>query len=372
MSQSPERVLFVTKYRPDGPPSGGLLRTRAMIAALKRRFEVRVIAYNEEGSPRPRSRYASLANGYATRRPYQVARWDTPRLRRAVDRQLEVFRPDAMHVEFSQLGLVGLDFPGPRLLDMHNIESYFAAEVASHAKGPQQRIAARDARLFERLEREFCERYELVIVSSSSEAARAPGEVEIVPNGVSVDWDAPDYSLAERGRALFVGLFSWLPNIEGAEWLAAEVMPRLPEWARVDLVGRNPDRRVTALETDRLSVVGEVPEMLPYLSRSSVVLAPLLGRGGTRLKILEGLMAARPVVATAEAADGLYDLEGEGLVVTSGPEEFAAQVTALLEDPALAAEIGLRGREAVAERYSWQGIGDRLLELYRDRLGVGG
>jgi glycosyltransferase involved in cell wall biosynthesis len=368
MTNDRPRVLFVTKYRPDGPPSGALLRTRALISALQTRFDVRVLAYREREAPRPRGKYPSLASALLTRRPYQVARWDTPRLRRAVAAQVRDWRPDAMHVEFSQLGMIGLDFDGPRLLDMHNVESYFAREVASHARGPARLVAARDARLLEKLERRFSDAYELVIVSSRSEADRAPGPVEVVPNGVSVDWDPAPYDEAEPNHAVFVGLFSWLPNIEGAEWLVEEVVPRLPDDVTIDLVGRNPDRRVTALQSDTITVTGEVPEILPYLSRASVVLAPLLGRGGTRFKILEGLMAARPVVATQEAADGLDDLEGEGLTITTTAEEFARETAALLKDPGRAAELGRMGRRAVVDRYGWDGIGRRLLDLYRERF----
>jgi glycosyltransferase involved in cell wall biosynthesis len=108
----------------------------------------------------------------------------------------------------------------------------------------------------------------------------------------------------------------------------------------------------------------------PYLADSSVVLAPILNPGGTRLKILEGLLAARPVVATPEGASGLEDLEGEGLVLASTPEAFAAAVVELSRDPERAAALGAAGRRALRERYDWARIGERLLEIYDTRLGL--
>jgi glycosyltransferase involved in cell wall biosynthesis len=43
---------------------------------------------------------------------------------------------------------------------------------------------------------------------------------------------------------------------------------------------------------------------------------------------------------------------------------------ALSRDPERAAELGRAGRRALLERYDWERIGDRLLELYDTRLGL--
>lgn len=344
------------------------MRTRAMLDALAGRFDTHVLSFSEDGRPRPRSRYSALAGALATHQPYQVARWSTHGMRHAFDHHVRAFRPDAVHIEYSQFGRIGLSFDGPKALDMHNVESAFAAEAALHARGVSRWIARRDARLFAPLERQLIESCDLVIVSSESEAERAPGPVSVVPNGVSLELPAVPYSDSRPNHICFTGLFSWLPNVEGAEWLVREVMPRLPDDVTLELVGRNPDRRVRELAGPGVMVTGEVPSVRPYLAGASVALAPLLARGGTRLKILEGLAVGRPVVATREAADGLEDLDGRGLTITSGSDGFASAVTRLLADPTSAAEQGALGRQSVSDSYGWKAIGGRLLGLYEERL----
>jgi glycosyltransferase involved in cell wall biosynthesis len=106
----------------------------------------------------------------------------------------------------------------------------------------------------------------------------------------------------------------------------------------------------------------------PHVARASVVLAPLLAPGGTRFKILEGLMAGRPVVSTPAAADGLEDLEGNGLLLGEEPAAFAAAVVRLLDDPELATKLGRTGREAVLDRYTWSASQRRLLDLYDEHM----
>ena len=168
----------------------------------------------------------------------------------------------------------------------------------------------------------------------------------------------------------FVGIFSWVPNVDGAVWFVEKVLPLLPARFRVQLVGRNPHRRVLALAGPRVEVTGEVADTWPYVSRAAVVLAPLLTPGGTRHKILEGLLAERCVVATPEAADGLRELEGSGLVIADSPDSYARLIVELAENPAKAAQLGREGRSAVIQGFSWEASCTKMLQLYETHLGV--
>jgi glycosyltransferase involved in cell wall biosynthesis len=364
-----KRVLFITKFAPTGRPFGGMVRTTRLLGALRERFDVEVLGFVEEGDPAPRGRVSTALTSFRTGRPYQTVRYDTAWLRAQIADRLATFRPDALHVDYLHQAPAVWDVPLRKALDLHNVESLLSAGIAASSSGLTKLMAGRDARLLRAVEQRAAAAYDLVTAPSAKEAARMPGDVEVVVNGVDparLPLDvAPDPNLA-----CFVGIFSWAPNIDGAEWLVQRVVPLLPEPMRVALVGRNPHRRVQALAGPRVTVTGEVPDTWPYVSNASVVLAPLLAPGGTRHKILEGLLAERPVVATPEAADGLEDLAGEGLVLAPDAEAFAAEVVALAHDRERAAQLGKAGRRAVVERYSWDASCRKLLTLYEDRLGL--
>jgi glycosyltransferase involved in cell wall biosynthesis len=291
-------------------------------------------------------------------------------MRRRIAEAMDTWQPDAVHVEFTPLAPLADDLGLPRLLDMHNIESLFAQSIGEAMRGPGAALAKRDARKLRKIEDRVGSDYDVVIVSSQSEADRAPCPAEIVPNGVHAGREPLRDVTPDPNLFVFVGVFSWMPNIDGAEWLVKEVLPLLAPETRIQIVGRNPHQRVLDLAGPRVEVTGEVPDPWPYVAGASVVLAPLLSPGGTRLKILEGLLAERPVVSTPGGASGLEDLEGEGLIIADGPQAFADAVMSLSRDPARAAELGRAGRRALLERYDWERIGDRLLELYDTRLGL--
>lgn len=357
----------MTKFALDVGVSGGTIRTTRLLDALRSRFDVEVLGFGDEGERATRSRVSTAVASFRTGRPYQNLRYDTPWFRRELARMVESFRPDAIHADYLHVAPVAWDVPLPRALDLHNVESALSAGIGASSGGLTGFMARRDARLLRAVEERASRDFALITVPSAKEATRMPGNVHVVVNGVDVD-RAPLAIEPDPDQLCFVGTFGWVPNIDGAEWLVREVLPLLPEHLRIQLVGRNPHRRVLALAGPRVDVTGEVPDTFENVCRSSVVLAPLLAPGGTRHKILEGLLAARPVVATPEAADGLEDLEGDGLVLAPDAASFAKAAAELAADPDRAAAMGRAGRAAVIARYGWPASQQKLLDLYEEYL----
>ena len=62
-----------------------------------------------------------------------------------------------------------------------------------------------------------------------------PGETHVIVNGVDVT-RVPLDVVPDPEILCFVGTFSWMPNIDGAEWFVHDVLPLLPERFRVRLV----------------------------------------------------------------------------------------------------------------------------------------
>jgi glycosyltransferase involved in cell wall biosynthesis len=111
-------------------------------------------------------------------------------------------------------------------------------------------------------------------------------------------------------------------------------------------------------------VTGRVPDVLPHLERAAALVVPLRIGGGTRLKIVEALALATPVVSTRVGAEGLGLADGRHLRLAEEPIAFAEAIGALLEDPREAAAMGRRGRDFVHERYRWAALGEELVDYW--------
>jgi glycosyltransferase involved in cell wall biosynthesis len=147
------------------------------------------------------------------------------------------------------------------------------------------------------------------------------------------------------------------PNVEAVESFAQMGMPivrsRYPE-ARFAIVGRNPVAAVAVLaDLPGVVVTGGVADVRGWLAGADVVIAPLRMARGIQNKVLEAMAMARPVVASAQAAEGIDATSGKHLIIVPGPAAEAHAVIGLLSDPARAEMLGIAARARMVERYSW-------------------
>lgn len=204
--------------------------------------------------------------------------------------------------------------------------------------------------------RQFIERYGV-----------AADRVTTVPNGVDLDvWQAPPNAGIDPGSEaalqgaqvlFFMGKLDYQPNREALEFLAKRLLPELerrnPGRFRL-LVCGGPAPAVSPHPAMRFA--GKVPDVVPYVRRADICLAPIFTGSGTRLKILEYMAAGKPVVATPKGAEGIAGVSGEHFVLAEA-DAFADAIERLAADASAARRVGEAGRQRVAERYDWRVVG---------------
>jgi glycosyltransferase involved in cell wall biosynthesis len=261
------------------------------------------------------------------------------------------------------------------VLFQHNVE---ASIWRRHVEVQSSRLArayfTSQFRRMERFEREQCRRFDVVVAVSEEDAAALRAQYDLprvraVPTGVDTTAFAPaDAALAEPGRIVFVGAMDWMPNEDGIQWFAGEVLPRIRErvpGAHLTIVGRNPGPAVRRLADSEgaVTVTGTVPDVRPYLEAASLVVVPLRVGGGTRLKIYEAMSMDRPVVSTTIGAEGLPLEEGEHILRADDAAAFAAACVRLLQAPAGAWRMARAGGEYVRSSFGWDRVAGEFARL---------
>jgi glycosyltransferase involved in cell wall biosynthesis len=164
--------------------------------------------------------------------------------------------------------------------------------------------------------------------------------------------------MKEREGILFIGSFLHAPNVQAAEFLCRQIVPRinakLLERHPVYIVGDglNDTVRSFAEGNAHINLVGWVPSVLPYLERARVSILPLLYGAGTKGKLIEALMAGTPTVSTSVGIEGFDLTPGEHVVVADDAEGLSAAVSELLVDDRMCDRLASRGRQSVLERHS--------------------
>ncbi len=173
---------------------------------------------------------------------------------------------------------------------------------------------------------------------------------------------SPDHDLenpykGEERPLVFTGAMDYWANVDAVIWFADAVLPavraRYPD-AVFYIVGGKPTAQVRDLERrEGIVVTGRVPDVRPYVKYAEAVVCPLRIARGVQNKVLEGMAMARPVVASAEAFEGIDANPGSELVVASGAEVFSSSIGQILAGTGDAA-LGRRARIRVMESYGWE------------------
>ncbi|MFL5887073.1 MAG: glycosyltransferase [Thermoleophilaceae bacterium] len=294
--------------------------------------------------------------------------WATPPSP-ALERRLGELLDSASFVQFEEVDVaqyapLAARQGVPTLVSLHNVDSQVRHDGQSlreryrrRRMADVERRAARDADALLCVSGHDYEYFE-------AHGARRP---VLVPNGVDDDFFAlPDTPPATQ-RVFFFGQFAWPPNADGMRRFAEEgwglVRETCPD-AELRIAGPgSADALGDLARIPGVEVLGFVDDLIAELAQTRAVVVPVWSGGGTRIKVLEALAAARPVAGTPVGIERLGFEHGVHGLVAESPQELAQAVVTLIRDDATAAGCARAGRE-LAGRYRWSSVTRPAEELY--------
>ena len=255
----------------------------------------------------------------------------------------------------------------PSLLFQHNVESLIWKRRYDNAKGIKRGYLYNQWKRMEQYEKKGCLLFDGVATVSMNDSNILKKEFGLanvigdVPTGVDISYFKPIEAAKRHGSIVFSGSMDWDPNEDAVLYFMKEIYPLIKKkapYASFTVVGRNPSQRLKSLNKldSSINITGTVEDVRPYLTESEVYVVPLRIGGGTRIKIFEAMAMALPVVSTSIGAEGLSVKNGENILLSDQPEEFADNVIKLLQDQKNREEIGEKALTLIQKRFSWGAV----------------
>jgi len=227
----------------------------------------------------------------------------------------------------------------------------------------------------EKYERYLSAQFDKILVTSSKDRDEfirlSPSSpVEILTNGVDTDYFSPPPAETRRKNVILIsGKMSYHANIDMALFTINRIMPLvwkiIPE-VELWVVGKDPPSSLQQYSVNpKIKITGTVPEMLPYLQKASIALAPLNYGAGVQNKVLEAMACATPVIASPLAVSALNVSDGVQVMIAEDAQHYADSILKMLSNPQLGNQIGNAGREYVEREHSWKKVAKKLEDLYR-------
>lgn len=400
MTESRPRLLFLAHLLPFPLDGGAKIKSYHTLRALASAYDVTLVAFVRSEKEnlhlkelRPfcvggvqtvvikRSKVKNVldaATSLLSRRSFIVSRDRVAEMRRIVRERLEKQRFEAVHIDHLQMAQYVLPRQtGARIiLDHHNIESTIIKRLSETSPSRWVRMyAGWEWPKLERYEIDVCKQCDHVVTVTEEDAsilrAYAPDQMRVtaVPIGVDGEHYYPITRDPASQTLLSIGTMFWQPNVEAIMWFYDAVWPlvkqQVPD-ARLSVVGNRPPAKIQGLaQADpNISVSGYVEDDRAPASDCAAFIVPLLAGSGMRVKILNALSMALPIVSTRIGAEGIGVTDGKDILIANTPDKFAAQCVKLLREPALRDSLGEAGRELVEKYYSWGAVERRLLDTY--------
>ena len=181
---------------------------------------------------------------------------------------------------------------------------------------------------------------------------------------------------SEPGYVLFAGAMDRSRNQAAAQWLVSEIWPKVfatcPE-ATLRIVGANPPIKIKSLANmPGVQVTGWVPDLRTEYARARVIVAPMRSEAGALNKVMDGLAAGRPVVATSLANAGI-GVPPDAICLADDADSFARAIVRLLQQKDEWANASQAGRHFALTAFDWpkavQRLESTLLQLVSQRRG---
>lgn len=283
--------------------------------------------------------------------PYLAAKWINKELAWRISSELRAKHFDIVYIDHlgmaAYFDLVKQTSPRSRVvLEQHNIESDLFAQFEERSRGIKRWVAGVELAKARAFEKDILRRADAVIAISDADRdgmkTMAGVDSVVVPQVVTAkkrEWSSG------RSHVVYVGNLAWHPNVEGLDWFARDVWPRvrseIPN-AELRVVGsglsNGPDGKPKIPDGWRvpgIEVVGFVDDLETVYRDAAVFISPILSGSGIRIKVLEAMKSGIPLVTTLEGALGLPIEHDRHALVTRGPNEFAAAVVRILRSESL-------------------------------------
>jgi glycosyltransferase involved in cell wall biosynthesis len=227
----------------------------------------------------------------------------------------------------------------PEAAKIYDAEALFSRRLEMQAERFPDSTRKADVAAMKELETSIVRWTDRVVCISSLEAdvvrSMTPNPVHVVSSRLELA-QPTDAGFHERSGIGFVA--GWMagpgaPNSDGLLWFGREVLPKVlarrPE-AVLHVTGFNPPEDVQWLASPHIEFVGEIRDLSSFYRKIRVAISPSRFGAGVKIKSVEAIQFAVPLVCTSEAASGLPPPLRAAVWVADCPDDFAEAVAELL------------------------------------------
>jgi glycosyltransferase involved in cell wall biosynthesis len=327
--------------------------------------------------------FGALLNLFFSHEPYNAIRFKSKKFKKKLIEVLHVQKPQIVQLEGPYLGyyldVIRENSKAKVSLRAHNVENEIWQRKALNSANPFLRFyyTILSSRI-RKLEKKVMDNSDFLIPISDRDRKQLIQLSNIpnftIPTGLN-PYRYPTPKDPEFPTLFYIGALDWMPNQEAILWFIEEVFVKLVKqlkFLKLNIAGRNAPEWLMAKfrEYQSLGIVfhGEVNNAYVFMNRYAIFVSPLLTGSGIRIKILEGMMMRRAVVASSIAAEGIPVSDRKNILIADSAEEMSDIIFDLCKNKDKYLEIAANSRIFVLEKFNNLAVCKSLSDYYSTQM----
>lgn len=387
---SKPKILVILSRFPYPLEKGDKLRAYHQIKELSKHFDINLFALSDsEVSPEHQAQLRpycseihverinkvqillgllrSLLNG----KPFQVGYFYHPAIKRRLIALIARSSFDHIYCQLLRTSEYVKELHHiPKTLDYMDALAYGMTSRANQKKWFSSWIYRNEAKRLAQYERHIFDFFEIRTMISNQDQKRIKhpenSTILVVPNGIDQSF-FEQIDVAKEFDLVFVGNMSYAPNVDAAEYLAKEIMPKLSNCTLL-LAGANPHKRVLALQSDTIRISGWVKDIRHSYAQARIFIAPMRIGTGLQNKLLEAMALGIPCITTTLANNALGAVNNESICIADSVDDTKTAIEGLLSNEEFARQIAQNGQDLVRQTFNWEHSTTQLIQAIKASL----
>ncbi len=188
------------------------------------------------------------------------------------------------------------------------------------------------------------------------------------PTGLMLDKYNVNHTKEIPNSVFHFGSMDWMPNEEAVLWFLENVwdlaLQKIPH-AKFYVVGRDMSQNILALKKPNVIIVGKSESAELVYQSYSIMVIPLLSGSGMRIKMIEGMAYAKPIVSTRIGAEGIAVTAEKNCLIADNQVDFANALAALLSNDEKRKNIGVEARKFAEQYFTNTTLVKQLIDFYK-------
>ena len=308
------RILFITSRFPYPPLKGDRIRAYYPIKMLSNNHQVDLLSFEEQSISlediEEMSNYCKnigivkinrykfiglLFLGIISPFPSQVTCYFSKKMEELIKRQISENKYDIVHIVCGRLAGYSKIIDGtPKIIDWIDSFSLSTKRMYQHEENPVKRLLYYlEWKKIVKFEAKYPSKFNYSIITSNVDRNHMKNKItEVLTNGV-------DETLFKKSNIekdidiIFTGNMGYYSNINAVKYLVKDIFPKIIKRrpaTNLYIVGSNPGKEILHFrKIKNIKITGYVDDIVKYLNRSRVFVAPMNSGAGIQNKILEAM-----------------------------------------------------------------------------------